>query len=102
MGQIRDRSPFAGQVVRTKQDVGLDPLTKAPLGGKDFWVEDWWENVSGKSWMNSDGNPAALAYAFRTGMSGGKVPINNEVLYGKIDGLGFMFNVCELELPEVI
>lgn len=101
MYQRRPRSPYAGVVVKTRENVGTDPMTKMPLGNKDFIVEDWWENISGKSWMVSNGNPAALCYAFRTGMNHATVPLDNDVLYGKIDGLGYIFHVCELELPEV-
>lgn len=99
MPDIRKRSPYAGATVKVKGDSIKDPMSGAILSGKDFTVEDWWENVYGKSWMISDGNPAALAYAFRTGMIGG--PIDNEVLYGKIDGLGFLMHVSELDFSGV-
>jgi len=66
------------------------------LAGKIIEVEDYWENVSGKSWMLSDGNIAAMNYGFRTGTQGG-VPINDEVVYGKVDGLGYLLHVSELE-----
>lgn len=101
MPNVRSVSPHAGMTVKTRDDVGPDPMTGQPLAGQDFEVEDWWQNVSGRSWMNSDGNPAALTYAFRTGMASGRVPLNNEVLYGKIGMLGYLFHVTELVLPEV-
>ena len=101
MPNIRTISPYAGMTVKVKGDVGPDPMTGQALAGQDYTIEDWWQNVSGCSWMNSDGNPAALNYAFRTGMSGGRVPLNNEVLYGKIGMLGYLFHVSELVLPEV-
>lgn len=97
MALIRERSPLCGCTVKTKPNVGKDPLNKVDLGGQMFQVEDWWQNVSGKSWMDSDGNPAAIAYAFRTGFKD-NVPINNDVLYGKINGLGYMFHISELEV----
>ena len=100
MFNVRPRSPYAGAVVKTKLDVGKDPISKVDLGNQDFQIEDWWENVTGKSWMISDGNIAAMVYGFRTGMRHGAVPIDNDVLYGKIGGLGFLFHVTELNLEE--
>lgn len=100
-GKPREKSPYAGMVVKTKPDVGIDLTSGRSLGDLEFHIEDWWENVSGQSWMNSDGNPAAMNYAFRIDMGGGKVPLDNEVLYGKIGWFGYLFHVSELCLPEV-
>ena len=99
MNEPRERSPYAGCEVKTRPDVGADPLTCRELGNRLFTVEDWWENVSGRSWMVVNGNPATTAYAIRVGMKG-TVPFDNEVLYGKIDGLGYLFHVSELCLEE--
>lgn len=99
MFDVRPRSPYAGAVVKTKPDVGKDPFSRIDLGNQEFVIEDWWQNVTGKSWMISDGNVAAMAYGFRTGLRG-CVPTDNEVLYGKIGGLGFLFHVSELYLEE--
>jgi len=57
-------------------------------------IEDWWQNLFGKSWMDADGNPAALKYAIRVAME--KLPMNNEVLYGKVGGSGHLIHVSEL------
>lgn len=66
------------------------------LAGQDYRIENWWDRVSGdgKSWMFSDDNPAALQYAMRSGMSG--LPLDDEVVYGKIGGLGYIVHVSEL------
>lgn len=101
MPNIRERSPYAGLTVKVKDTAEKDPSTGAILAGQDFKIEDWWENVFGESWMFSDGNPAALNYAWRAGHSGGRIPIDNDVLYGKIGGFGFLFHVSDLCLPEV-
>lgn len=101
MAKVREESPYAGKIVKVKDDVGFDYSHGVKLAGQDFLVEDWWQNVFGQSWRTSDGNPAALNYAFRTGMSGGKVPTDDEVLYGKIGMFGYLFHVSELCLPEV-
>jgi len=67
------------------------------LGGQEIQIEDWWDRVSGKSWMFSDGNPAALNYAMRSGFSDLHIPNDNEVLYGKINGLGYLVHITELD-----
>lgn len=58
-------------------------------------IEDWWDRVSGTSWMFSDGNPACIKYALRSAAA--DLPIDNEVLYGKIDGIGHLVHISELE-----
>jgi hypothetical protein len=64
------------------------------LNGQEFTVEDWWQNVSGQSWMNCGGNPACLKYAVRSGFSG--LPTDNEVVYGKVGSFGHIVHVSEL------
>lgn len=85
---------WAGKTVRC--------TTKAPLRVGDeliqigtvvnFDLEDWQDRVyNGQSWMNADGNPAALLYAMRAAL-----PLDNDVVYGKINGLGAMMHSSEL------
>ena len=100
MNKIRERSPYAGCEVKTRPDVGKDGLSGRDLGNQVFLVEDWWENVYGRSWMVAIGNPASMAYTVRIGMKEVLVPLDNNVLYGKIDGLGYLFHVSELCLEE--
>lgn len=90
---LREKFKFAGQTVKIRSEI-------QKFGGAEFEIEDYWENVSGKSWMLSNGNPAAMFYAIRTGTQSFRTPIDNEVLYGKIGGLGYLFHVSELELPS--
>ena len=54
------RTPFkfAGQTVKIKPDVKR-------IGGEEFVIEDYWENIAGVSWMFSNGNPAAMEYGIR-------------------------------------
>lgn len=101
MANIRKVSPYAGITVKVKDHVGADPMTGSSLAEQDFTIEDWWENVYGCSWMCSDGNPAALNYAFRVGVAAYRIPLDNDVLYGKIGSFGFLFHVSELCFPEV-
>jgi len=79
-----DTSPLAGATVTL--DLGSGPV--------EFVVEDWWDRVAGKSWMFADGNPAAMGYAVRSGVKG--LPIDNEVLYDKVGGLGHLVHVSEI------
>jgi hypothetical protein len=47
--------------------------------------------------MFAKGNPACLVYAMRTGCSKIFIPTDDEVLYGKINGLGHLVHITELE-----
>lgn len=100
MNKPRERSPYAGCEMMTRPDVGKDPFSGRDLSNQRFIVEDWWENVYGRSWMVSDGNPAAMIYGIRTGMKRGTVPSDNNVVYGKIDGMGYLLHVSELCILE--
>ena len=62
--------------------------------GDQFHVEDYWDRVSGGSWMHAVGNPACLKYAVHSAKK--SLPIDNEVLYGKIGGLGYLVHVSEI------
>ncbi len=78
--------PLAGQTVKVD--------LKAPNGVVEYRVEDYWDRVAGQSWMDSTGNPAALAYAMRAGVTG--LPIDNNVPYGKVGHFGHLVHVSEL------
>lgn len=86
-----DQHPLAGKNVR---------LDLAPPGAPDvpadatFLIEDWWDRVTGGSWMDAQGNPAALKYAMRSGFA--RLPLDNEVVYGKVGHLGHLVHVSEL------
>ncbi len=62
--------------------------------GCEFHLEDWWDRVYGKSWMSSEGNPACLIYSVR--VASNNLPLNNDVVYGKVDGLGMLIHQSEL------
>src|SRR5437016_1310536 len=81
--------PKAGQVVPIKL---VQPHHQfADI--KEMEIEDYWDRVSGGSWMNATGNPACLIYAVRTV----GLPIDDEVLYGKTKGrMGVLIHVSEL------
>jgi hypothetical protein len=89
--------PLARQTV-TLNEKAVDAAGEV-VAGTELVVEDWWDALTGKSWMFSDGNPAALKYAMRTGMSGGSIPLDDEVVYGKIGSFGHLVHVSELGDP---
>ena len=86
----RPTHPLAGKTVRLRV-VEDDP---DHLNGQECHIEDWWDNVAGKSWMLCDGNPACLKYGIPSRF--GDLPTDNEVVYGKVDGLGHLIHVSEL------
>lgn len=69
-------------------------IVSGVLAGNSILIEDWWDRVVGKSWMNCDGNPACLAYAMRE-----PTPLDDEVVYGKIGGSGTLVHVTMLGQP---
>jgi len=87
-------SPLAGTKVKIKTGV-LDPVQGMVVEGAEYRVEDYWHVLTGGSWQFADGNPAALQYAIRAAAN--NLPIDNEVLYGKIGGLGHLVHVSEIE-----
>jgi hypothetical protein len=77
-------SLLAGTKVKIKSEA-------MELGNLELLVEDWWDRVAGKSWMQCNGNPAC------TVMSNMNIPNDNEVVYGKINGLGYLVHISELD-----
>lgn len=69
-------------------------LNAKGIDGAEIHVEDYWDRVTGGSWMFANGNPAALQYAMRSVFAG--LPTDDEVVYGKVDGLGHIVHVSEL------
>lgn len=68
-----------------------------PAPGVEYEIEDWWDHLTGKSWMFSDGNPACMMYAMRTGMDPNlSIPTDDEVVYGKIGAFGHLVHISEL------
>lgn len=90
---IREPHPLAGKKVKIKDGVN-DPAQKQVVGGAEYVIEDWWDRLTGGSWMFADGNPAALHYAMRSAFN--QLPINDDVVYGKIGNLGHLVHVSEL------
>lgn len=90
-------SPLAGKTVRLRPDFFH---IQCSIGGQYAEVEDWWDKVYGKSWMNSTGNPAAIIYAARSGFSPYPIPTDDEVLYVHVGAFGHLVHVCEIIFDE--
>lgn len=84
--------PLAGKTVKINGSV--DPVQQAVVDGAEFRVEDWWDRLGSGSWMFANGNPAALHYAMRSMKNG--LPLDDEVVYGKIGSFGHIVHVSEL------
>ena len=82
------------QIVHIREGV-KDPVQQQVIGGAEYRVKGLWHEITGKSWMNSDGNPAALHYAIRSSYN--HLPIDNNVYYGKIGSFGHLVHESELE-----
>ncbi|TQK29410.1 hypothetical protein FBY28_2413 [Arthrobacter sp. SLBN-53] len=65
-------------------------------GERECRIEDYWDRVNGVSWMFAEGNPAALKYAIRAGMRSDPLPMDDEVLYGKIGPYGELVHTSEV------
>ena len=70
-------------------------ITSGEYVGNEYRVEDLWDRVYGASWMDADGNPAAMQYGIRSGF--GELPLDDEVLYGKIGAFGHLVHVSEID-----
>lgn len=73
-------------------------ITRGQYKGEEYIVEDWSSRVFGKSWkeMSMDGNIAAIEYAVRGAIDG--FPCDDNVYYGKINGLGKLIHAaCLME-----
>ena len=89
-----EKSPFAGETVRIKEGITHPQFEK--FGGAEYEVEDWWDKISGGSWMFAQGNPACLVYAMRSAFAG--LPTDDEVLYGKIGFFGHLVHISGIEV----
>lgn len=63
--------------------------------GREYHIEDWNDRVfDGTSWMFMQGHAASLAFATRAALAG--LPLNNEVVYGKVGPYGHLVHVEEI------
>lgn len=92
-----DRHPLAGKTVKIATWVA-DPAQKQVVPGAEYRIEDWWDRIAGVGWGEAPGNPACLHYSMRAAFN--KIPVDDEVLYGKIGAFGHLVHVSEIEYQE--
>jgi hypothetical protein len=86
--------PLAGRTVEVRFKGGHPHIPGEPDELHDYRIEDWWDKLTGGSWMDAEGNPAALIYGMRAGVAG--LPVDDNVLYGKVGPFGHLVHVSEL------
>lgn len=71
-------------------------IKNGSLKGEKIEIEGKWNTltIGSKSWMHCDGNPTCLIYAMRAAEDG--LPIDDDVLYGKINDEGFLVHKSEI------
>lgn len=93
----------AGEVVQVTLKAPILGGTDTGLKVMSFRIEDWWDHMTGTSWMESGGNPAALAYAMRSIIPAAdaatSLPIDDNVIYGHntASNMGHLIHVSELD-----
>lgn len=89
---MRDPSPYAGQTIKLRPGA-------AELGGHDIAVVDWYERTgAGVTWAQGleAGDPRAIGYSVRRGLGG--LPDDDDVLFGRVDGMGVLVHESELDV----
>jgi hypothetical protein len=96
---MEKRPNLAGKTVHIKSHI--NHFQYPDFGGSEFYVEDYWDVLTGKSWTLSKGNPACLVYALRGFGSDSFLPMDDNVVYGKRkDGMGSLVHISELDIQE--
>jgi hypothetical protein len=90
-----DNHPLAGKTVLLN-DTAADNVRNIVVPGARYRIEGWWDQLTGRSWMFSDGNWAAMHYGMRSGMRDDPLPNDDEVLYGHIGAFSHLVHVSEL------
>jgi hypothetical protein len=89
-------SKLAGITVILKSDINY-----MHIRGKVFTVKDWADRWFGRSWMHKDVkyDSAVLKYKMRAIPLNGDqpIPIDDEVLYGVIDGRDELVHISEIK-----
>lgn len=85
---MREKFKYAGETVKIKNGVGKG-FQVGDMSGMDFTIEDYCENVIGCSWMNANGNPAALEYAMRSGIYGKTITFRHSAMKLYMEKLEF-------------
>ncbi len=70
-------------------------IKNGSLAGQEIRIEGLWKDITGKSWMDSNGNPACIVYAMRSAAD--NLPTDDNVYYGKIGHFGHLVHESELD-----
>lgn len=81
-----EKHPLSNKTIKL---ISEDPK----LNNQDFRIEDWWDHMMGSSWQFATGNPHCNHYAVRSGYN---IPLDDEVIYGFIDGKPYLIHESEL------
>ena len=90
------RTDYKDQTLRVKDTV--KDYSSQVISGKDITILGYWDEINGKGWSQSNGNMAAVMFAFRIGFSGYPPPPDDQVLYGKIGSISYLVCIDELEI----
>ena len=77
------------------KDGVIDLEQNAVVGGAIIDIEGLWIEMTGTSWMYSNGNWAAMHYGMRSAANG--LPLDDDVYYGKIGRFGHLVHSSEIE-----
>lgn len=91
----KEKSKYAGKTVLLKKQAN-------ELGGKAILIEDWVDRIGSnpKSWKDTDNYPCLNYHIRATNSKEIEIPFDDEVLYGKIDGLGYVVHVNEINTHD--
>ncbi len=95
--RLNRKHPLAGQNVQVQlRRPECDPFG---IHGRFLRIYDWWHRVSGESWRDGAdyGLAACKQYALRREDQG--LGLDDCVIYGYVDGLGYL--VHETEMREI-
>lgn len=92
-----EQHDLAGKTVKIKENIKHHAFPE--FGGENYTIEDYWDRVGGNSWRDMQyTNFACSDYAKR--VKGSHIHNSEEVLYEKINGMGHLVHVSEIELIE--
>lgn len=74
-------------------------IIKGSLSGNEYLIEGYWDEIEGKSWLDTEFRPVILNYSMRTLAEKHLKDYQecDEVLYGKIGIYGHLIHVSEIE-----
>lgn len=89
--------PLAGKTVILNERCIADSRGMVKPGA-EYRIEDWFDRLGLGSWMWAQGHPAALIYAMRSVATPPRdsLPIDDDVVYGKIGAFGHVVHASEL------